>query len=74
MANKSHFNKGHLAINSQRKNGISHSSYVVVSDRDIKETLHAVFIVDAVEALKRIPDNAIQLVLINPPYNLDLDY
>lgn len=74
MANKSHFNKGHIAINIQRKNGISHSSYVAVSDSDIKETLHAVFIEDAVETLKRIPDNTIQLVLIDPPYNLDLDY
>ncbi len=74
MANKSHFNKGHLAINSQRKNGISHSSYVDISDQDIKETIHAVFIEDAVKALKSIPDNTIQLVLIDPPYNLDLDY
>ena len=54
MANKSHFNKGHLAINSQRKKGISHSSYVNVSDQNIKETLHAVFIEDAVEALKKV--------------------
>lgn len=74
MANKSHFNKGHLAINSQRKKGINHSSYVNISDHDIKETLHAVFIEDAVKALKKIPDNSIQLVLIDPPYNLDLEY
>lgn len=74
MANKSHFNQGHLAINSQRKKGINHSSYVNISDRDIKETIHAVFIEDAVKALKKIPDNSIQLVLIDPPYNLDLEY
>lgn len=74
MANKSHFNKGHIAINIQRKNGITHSSYVDVADCDVKKTVHAVFIEDAVEALKRIPGNTIQLVLIDPPYNLDLDY
>ena len=74
MSNKSHFNKGHIAINSQRKNGISHSSHVDIADCDVKETVHAVFIEDAVEALKKIPDNTIQLVLIDPPYNLDLDY
>lgn len=74
MSNKSHFNKGHIAINSQRKNGISHSSHIDIADRDVKETVHAVFIEDAVKALKKIPDNTIQLVLIDPPYNLDLDY
>ena len=74
MPNKSHFNKGHIAINSQRKNGVSHSSHIDVTESNVKETLHAVFIQDAVEALKKIPDNSIQLVLIDPPYNLDLDY
>ena len=67
MSNKSHFNKGHIAINSQRKNGIRHSSHLDIADCDVKETVHAVFIEDAVEALKKIPDNTIQLVLIDPP-------
>ena len=74
MANKSHFNKGHIAINRQRKNGVRHSSNTGLSESDVKKTIHAVFIQDAVEALKSIPDNTVQLVLIDPPYNLDLDY
>ena len=74
MANKSHFNKGHIAINSQRKTGVAHSSHIDTADSDVKKTLHAVFIQDAVAALKKIPDDSIQLVLIDPPYNLDLDY
>ena len=74
MANKSHFNKGHIAINSQRKAGIAHSSHIDIKEGDIKETLHAVFVQDAVDALKNVPDDSIQLVLIDPPYNLDLDY
>ena len=74
MANKSHFNKGHIAINGQRKNGVSHSSNMGLSEHDVKKTIHAVFIQDAVEALRSMPDNAVQLVLIDPPYNLDLDY
>ncbi len=74
MSNKSHYNKGHIAINRQRKNGISHSSHVDIADCDVKETVHAVFIEDAVKTLKKIPDNTIQLVLIDPPYNLNLDY
>lgn len=74
MTNKSHFNKGHIAINSQRKNGISHSSNIDLPEHNIRKTIHAVFIQDAVEALKNISDNTVQLVLIDPPYNLDLDY
>lgn len=74
MPNKSHFNKGHIAINSQRKNGVSHSSNAYLPAHSVKKTIHTVFIKDAVEALKSIPDNTIQLILIDPPYNLDLDY
>lgn len=73
MPNKSHFNKGHIAINSQRKNGIRHSSDIDITEREVKKTVHAVFIQDAVEVLRQIPDSSIQLVLIDPPYNLDLD-
>ena len=72
MPNKSHFNKGHMAINSQRKNGIRHSSAIDITEREIKKTVHAVFIQDAVEVLRQIPDSSIQLVLIDPPYNLDI--
>jgi hypothetical protein len=36
-------------------------------------TVHGVFIQDAVEFLKALPDSSVQLILIDPPYNLDLD-
>lgn len=71
MANKSHFNSGHRTLNSQKKNGIKHSSSV--DDKKIERTIQALFIEDAVQFLKKLPDNSIQLVLIDPPYNLDLD-
>lgn len=74
MPNKSHFNKGHIAINSQKKNGIRHSSDVGIMISEVNKTVHSVFIEDAVKILKQIPDSSIQLVLIDPPYNLDLDY
>ncbi|MBU1219706.1 site-specific DNA-methyltransferase [Myxococcota bacterium] len=38
----------------------------------IMPTQHAVYISDAVEFLKTVPDSSIDLVLIDPPYNLDL--
>ena len=74
MPNKSHFNKGHIAINKQKKCGINHSADIDTSSYEMKKTIHALFIEDAVESLKSIPDSSIQLVLIDPPYNLDLDY
>lgn len=74
MPNKSHFNKGLIAINNQKKKGIRHSSYIDVTEREVRKTVHAIFIQDAVEVLKQIPDSSIQLVLIDPPYNLDLDH
>jgi site-specific DNA-methyltransferase (adenine-specific) len=74
MPNKSHFNKGHIAINSQKKNGMSHSSDIDITKNMVKNTIHTVFIKDAVEVLRQIPDSSIQLVLIDPPYNLDLDH
>jgi len=74
MPNKSHFNKGHIAINRQRKNGVRHSSTIDVTHQEVESTMHAIFIKDAVEVLRQIPDSSIQLILIDPPYNLDLDY
>ena len=28
MANKSHFNSGHIAMNNLKKNGVAHSSFI----------------------------------------------
>ncbi|HMD76322.1 MAG TPA: site-specific DNA-methyltransferase [Terracidiphilus sp.] len=36
-------------------------------------TVHGIFIQDAVEFLKTLPASSIQLILIDPPYNLDLE-
>lgn len=72
MANKSHFNRGHIAINQLKKNGVLHSS--VITKIPPTRTIHGVFIQDAVEFLKSLPDSSVQLILIDPPYNLDLDY
>lgn len=71
MANKSHFNSGLKALNKQNKDGKKHSS--AIDDIDITKTIQAFFIEDAIKFLKRVPDNSIQLILIDPPYNLDLD-
>lgn len=70
MANKSHFNAGHIAMNTLKKNGVAHSSHI--QTKMPEKTYHGLFIQDAVEFLKKMPDNSVQLVLIDPPYNIDL--
>jgi len=71
MANKSHFNSGHMAMNQLKKNGALHSS--AITKIEVPYTIHGVFIQDAIDFLKALPDSSVQLILIDPPYNLDLD-
>lgn len=72
MPNKSHYNSGHIALNRKNKLHEKHSSeinYVIPN-----KTYHYIFTEDAIKFLKNLPDNSIQLVLIDPPYNIDLSY
>ncbi len=71
MANKSHFNSGHIAINQLKKNKALHGS--TITKISVPRTIHGIFIQDAVNFLKTLPDSSIQLILIDPPYNLDID-
>jgi len=70
MYNKSHFNSGHIAMNKLKKDGVSHSSFIesILPEK----TYHGLFTEDAIKFLKKLPDSSIQLILIDPPYNLDL--
>ena len=70
MANKSHFNAGHIAMNTLKKNGVAHSSHI--ETKTPLKTYHGLFTQDAVEFLKKMPDGSVQLILIDPPYNIDL--
>ena len=58
-------------MNRHAKSGTKHSSAIEACC--VKKTYHALYVKDAVEFLKEIPDNSIQLVLVDPPYNLDLE-
>lgn len=71
MPNKSHFNSGLKALIKQKKEGKRHSSSI--DDLDINKTIHSFHIEDSVRFLKKLPNNSIQLILIDPPYNLDID-
>ena len=69
--NKSHSNSGLMQLNKMKKDNIKHKSSV---DFKIPEKTNCVILVeDCLEALKRMPDESAQLILIDPPYNLDLE-
>lgn len=68
--NKSHHNSGLMQLNKMNKDSIKHKSSL---DFTIPESTNCVLLnKDCLELLKSIPDESVQLILIDPPYNLDL--
>ena len=70
MANRSHFNSGHRSMNRLTKLDKQHKSH-----RDFEipdQTRHLVAATDCLELLKSLPDQSVQLILIDPPYNIDM--
>jgi site-specific DNA-methyltransferase (adenine-specific) len=72
MGNRSHKNAGHIGMNSLKKHGKEHSSNVYARAKVPDKTLHAVVIKDCCDVLRELPDNSIQLVICDPPYNIQL--
>ena len=70
MGNRSHHNQGHIGMNALRKGGGIHSSESSIERALPQKTYHAVFSADCLELLRRIPDNSIQLIICDPPYNI----
>lgn len=69
MANRSHFNSGHRMMNYINKTtDIKHKSERTFQLPD--ETSHLVAQTDCIDFLKTLPNESIQLVLIDPPYNI----
>src|SRR5947199_3477909 len=69
MANRSHSNAGHIAMNRLAKNGQPHSSQLL-SATPPERTFHSVLSVDCCDLLGRLPDNSVQLIICDPPYNI----
>jgi len=72
MSNRSHSNTKHIAMNALRKRNGIHASERDISNINITETTHAVLNYECLELLKKIPDNSIQLIICDPPYNINL--
>lgn len=68
--NKSHNNSGLKAINKMNRDSIKHKTSV---DFTIPEKTDCIFLnKDCLQLLKSLPDESIDLILVDPPYNLDL--
>lgn len=72
MANRSHRNAGHMGMNALRKKGASHASEMDISSQRPDVTHHSAVTMDCCELLKELPDKSIQLIVCDPPYNIQL--
>lgn len=72
MANRSHRNTRHIGMNALRKRHGFHTSELEIEVKDYQETVHAVMNLDCLELLKKIPSNSVQLIVCDPPYNINL--
>jgi site-specific DNA-methyltransferase (adenine-specific) len=71
MSNRSHRNAGHIGMNSLRKRGILHSSARAAAAA-LGRTSHVAVVGDCLATLRRIPSRSIQLVICDPPYNINV--
>lgn len=72
MANRSHRNAGHRAMNALRKSGVKHSSEALLSVPADEPTRHIFDVADCLTILEKIPSDSIQLIICDPPYNIML--
>jgi site-specific DNA-methyltransferase (adenine-specific) len=72
MPNRSHRNTGHIGMNRLRKNGLAHSSARAAAASGAGPTSHIVAVGDCLDVLRKIPDQSIQLVICDPPYNINV--
>jgi site-specific DNA-methyltransferase (adenine-specific) len=72
VANRSHFNSGHIGMNLLRKKGRVHSARAGVSPSLPDCTRHSIVVVDCCELLKKLPDESVQLIVCDPPYNIQM--
>jgi site-specific DNA-methyltransferase (adenine-specific) len=59
-------------MNSLKKAGKEHSSLDGLNLGAPIETLHAVVVLDCVELLRSLPDASVQLIVCDPPYNIQV--
>jgi site-specific DNA-methyltransferase (adenine-specific) len=59
-------------MNALRKTGQKHSSEALLSAHTAGSTRHIFDVADCLDVLAKIPDNSVQLIICDPPYNIML--
>lgn len=59
-------------MNALKKSGGKHSSEALVSSDNLSATSHVFDVGDCLEILKKIPTGSVQLIICDPPYNIQL--
>ncbi len=57
-------------MNALAKSGRAHSSMGTIDKANVDRTTHAVFAADCLDVLSKLPDNSVQLIVCDPPYNI----
>lgn len=70
MKNRSHLNSGHMGMNSLKKQGKNVDGYDLANSPTPDVTKHSVIVKDCIETLKELPDESVQLIVCDPPYNI----
>lgn len=59
-------------MNSLRKRGKAHASEQLITAGVPGKTVHSAVTMDCCELLTKLPDNSVQLIVCDPPYNIQL--
>ena len=72
MVNRSHRNSGLKALNAMNRIGERHSSVDDIKIEMPSTTFHVTAVRDCCDLLSQLPDNSVQLIVCDPPYNIAL--
>ena len=72
MANRSHRNSGYKAMNAMNRENTAHSSVLGLNMEMPSTTRHVTEVGDCLDLLARLPNNSVQLIVCDPPYNIML--
>jgi site-specific DNA-methyltransferase (adenine-specific) len=61
-----------MAMNALRRRGEQHGSELLVANDWSGTTMHSVVRADCLELLSKIPSGSIQLIICDPPYNINI--
>ncbi len=59
-------------MNALKKTGQKHSSDALVNSSETGPTRHVYAVADCLDLLRKLPSNSIQLIVCDPPYNIQL--